>query len=93
MFSRPKQEGVVICVSTWLGGMRAVLLMQSSGVGNFIDMISLPTLTKAPVLMLVITRGKCSKLNLLQILMVKTTPPFLAAIDAQSSIFFAEMSI
>ena len=38
-----EEEGVAMAAGAWLGGQRAVLLMQSSGVGNCINMLSLPT--------------------------------------------------
>ena len=37
-----------------LGGQRGVLLLQSSGVGNCINMLSLPVICHMPLLMLVI---------------------------------------
>ncbi|KAB2870780.1 MAG: phosphonopyruvate decarboxylase, partial [Burkholderiaceae bacterium] len=33
-----EEEGVALCAGAWLGGQRAVLLMQSSGVGNCVNM-------------------------------------------------------
>ena len=36
-----EEEGVALCAGADLGGARAVLLMQSSGVGNCINMLSL----------------------------------------------------
>ena len=36
-----EEEGVATCCGAWLGGERSVLLMQSSGVGNCINMMSL----------------------------------------------------
>ena len=36
-----EEEGIAISAGAWLGGQRAVLLMQSSGVGNCINMLSL----------------------------------------------------
>ena len=37
-----EEEGVALLAGAWLGGERGVLLMQSSGVGNCINMLSLP---------------------------------------------------
>jgi sulfopyruvate decarboxylase TPP-binding subunit len=39
-----EEEGVAIAAGAWLGGSRSVLLMQSSGVGNCINMLSLPVI-------------------------------------------------
>ena len=36
-----EEEGVALAAGAWLGGERGVLLMQSSGVGNCINMLSL----------------------------------------------------
>src|SRR5215470_18986898 len=36
-----EEEGVALLVGAWAGGQRGVLLMQSSGVGNCINMLSL----------------------------------------------------
>src|SRR5215475_15345017 len=36
-----EEEGVALSAGAWLGGDRAVLLMQSSGVGNCVNMLSL----------------------------------------------------
>ncbi|MGY4356779.1 sulfopyruvate decarboxylase TPP-binding subunit [Bradyrhizobium sp. i1.7.7] len=36
-----EEEGIAIAAGAWLGGQRSVLLMQSSGVGNCINMLSL----------------------------------------------------
>ena len=36
-----EEEGIALAAGAWLGGKRAALLMQSSGVGNCINMLSL----------------------------------------------------
>ena len=36
-----EEEGVGVALGAWLGGERSALLMQSSGVGNCINMFSL----------------------------------------------------
>src|SRR5512138_4032280 len=38
-----EEEGVAMLAGAWLGGERGVLLLQSSGVGNCINMLSLAT--------------------------------------------------
>src|SRR5688572_30900444 len=35
-----EEEGVALSAGAWLGGQRAALLMQSSGVGNCVNMLS-----------------------------------------------------
>lgn len=75
-----EEEGVAISVGAWLGGQRSVLLMQSSGVGNCINMLSLPVLTKAPLLMLVTMRGEWAEFNPWQVPMGQATQAVLEAI-------------
>ena len=52
-----EEEGVALAAGAWLGGQRAALLMQSSGVGNCINMLSLTKNCRFPLLMLVTMRG------------------------------------
>src|SRR5882724_13676260 len=43
-----EEEGVALSAGAWLGGDRAVLLMQSSGVGNCVNMLSLMASCRFP---------------------------------------------
>lgn len=91
-----EEEGVAISVGAWLGGMRSVLLMQSSGVGNCINMLSLPVLTQTPLLMLVTMRGEWNEFNPWQVPMGQATQASLEAIGltvmrAESSNDMVEM--
>ncbi len=45
-----EEEGIALAAGAWLGGQRMVLLMQSSGVGNCINMVSLPVSCRMPLL-------------------------------------------
>src|SRR5687768_13218056 len=45
-----EEEGIAVAAGAWLGGQRAVLLMQSSGVGNCINMLSLMASCRFPFL-------------------------------------------
>ena len=74
-----EEEGVALAVGAFLGGKRAALLMQSSGVGNCINMLSLPQLCNAPLLMLVTMRGEWGEFNPWQIPMGQSTPKVLEA--------------
>jgi sulfopyruvate decarboxylase TPP-binding subunit len=38
-----EEEGIGITTGAWLGGQRAMIAMQSSGVGNCINALGLPT--------------------------------------------------
>jgi sulfopyruvate decarboxylase alpha subunit len=58
-----EQEGVALLAGAWLGGQKGVLLMQSSGVGNCINMLSLPLSCSFPLLMLVTMRGDHGEFN------------------------------
>lgn len=75
-----EEEGVAIAVGAWLGGQRSVLLMQSSGVGNCVNMLSLPALTRSPLLMLVTMRGEWAEFNPWQTPMGRATQACLEAI-------------
>jgi len=52
-----EEEGVALLAGADLGGARGVLLMQSSGVGNCINMLSLIAGARFPFLCLVSMRG------------------------------------
>ncbi|NKB54373.1 MAG: phosphonopyruvate decarboxylase [Rhizobiaceae bacterium] len=75
-----EEEGVAIAVGSWLGGNRSILLMQSSGVGNCINMLSLPVQSRTPLLMLVTMRGEWNEFNPWQVPMGKATQVALEAI-------------
>ena len=72
-----EEEGIGMLAGAWLGGERGVLLMQSSGVGNCINMLSLATVCRFPLLMLVTMRGEWGEFNPWQIPMGKGTGPIL----------------
>lgn len=58
-----EEEGVAVAAGAWLGGQRAVLLMQSSGVGNCINMFSLLSAADIPFLTIVTMRGEYAEFN------------------------------
>src|ERR1700760_2072724 len=58
-----EEEGVAQLAGAWAGGQRGVLLMQSSGVGNCINMLSLTQIFRFPFLTLVTMRGEWGQLN------------------------------
>jgi sulfopyruvate decarboxylase alpha subunit len=72
-----EEEGVALAAGAWLGGERAVLLLQSSGVGNCINMLSLASSCRFPLLMLVTMRGEWAEFNPWQIPMGHATPSVL----------------
>jgi sulfopyruvate decarboxylase alpha subunit len=62
-----EEEGIALLAGGWLGGQRGALLMQSSGVGNCINMLSLIEECRFPLLMLVTMRGQWGETNPWQI--------------------------
>jgi sulfopyruvate decarboxylase alpha subunit len=58
-----EEEGVAVAAGAWLGGDRAVLLMQSSGVGNCVNMFSLLESGRFPFLTIVTMRGEYAEFN------------------------------
>ncbi len=69
-----EEEGIALCAGAWLGGNRSVLLMQSSGVGNCVNMLSLMNSCRFPLLTLVTMRGEWAEFNPWQIPMGNATP-------------------
>ena len=78
-----EEEGIAVAAGAWLGGQRSVLLMQSSGVGNCINMLSLPLIGRFPLLMLVTMRGEWAEFNPWQVPMSRATQPALEAIGVR----------
>ena len=58
-----EEEGVAMTSGAWLGGQRAVLLMQSSGVGNCVNMFSLLQAADLPFFTIVTMRGEYAEFN------------------------------
>lgn len=58
-----EEEGVALLAGAWLGGARGVLLMQSSGVGNCINMLSVIQECRFPLLAIVTMRGEWGEFN------------------------------
>ena len=79
-----EEEGVAIAAGAWLGGQRSVLLMQSSGVGNCINMLSLPVIMRTPLLMLVTMRGEWAEFNPWQVPMSRATQTSLEAVGVRT---------
>jgi sulfopyruvate decarboxylase alpha subunit len=78
-----EEEGIAIAAGAHLGGQRSVLLMQSSGVGNCINMLSLAAISRFPLLMLVTMRGEWAEFNPWQVPMGRATEPALEAIGVK----------
>ena len=74
-----EEEGIGLMLGAWLGGQRGVLLMQSSGVGNCINMLSLGILHRTPMPMIVTMRGDYGEFNPAQVPMGQATQAVLEA--------------
>jgi sulfopyruvate decarboxylase alpha subunit len=78
-----ESEGMGIATGCWLGGTRAMVAMQSSGVGNCINALGIPTAYRAPCLMLVTMRGQWGEFNPWQVPMGQATRPTLEAVGVK----------
>ena len=58
-----EEEGIALLAGAWLGGQRGALLMQSSGVGNCINMLALVKSCRFPALIIVTMRGQWGETN------------------------------
>ena len=74
-----EEEGVAMLLGAWLGGAKGVRLMQSSGVGNCVNMLSLAILHRTPLPMIVTMRGDFGEFNPAQVPMGSATQPVLEA--------------
>ncbi len=77
-----EEEGVALLAGAHLGGERGVLLVQSSGVGNCINMLSLTENGRFPLVMMVSMRGGFGEQNPWQVPMGRGTRPCLEAMGA-----------
>ena len=75
-----EEEGVALALGAWLGGERSVLLLQSSGAGNCINMIGMIVECRVPLAMLVTMRGEWGEFNPWQVPMSQATIPALEAV-------------
>jgi sulfopyruvate decarboxylase alpha subunit len=75
-----EEEGVALLAGSWLGGARGALLMQSSGIGNCINMLSLNQECRIPLLMIVTMRGEWGEFNPWQVTMGQGTQAALESV-------------
>jgi sulfopyruvate decarboxylase alpha subunit len=78
-----EEEGVALAAGAWLGGERTALLMQSSGVGNCINMLSLSRTCRFPLLMFITMRGEWEEFNPWQVPMGSIVEPVLKLCEAE----------
>ena len=74
-----EEEGIGLAAGAWLGGMKSVLLMQSSGVGNIINVLGTVQVCRFPLVMIVTMRGEQGEFNPWQVPMGRATPGVLEA--------------
>lgn len=72
-----EEEGVALALGAWLGGEKCALLMQSSGTGNCVNMLSMLAVCQAPAAMLVTMRGDHGEFNPWQVPMGRAVRPVL----------------
>jgi sulfopyruvate decarboxylase alpha subunit len=58
-----EEEGIALAAGAWLGGQRSALMMQSSGIGNCFNMLSLIRTCRFPLLVLIAMRGEWEEFN------------------------------
>ena len=68
-----EEEGIGLAAGAWLGGARCALLMQSSGVGNCINVLGMTHECRFPLLVLVTMRGEEGEFNPWQVPMGRAT--------------------
>jgi sulfopyruvate decarboxylase alpha subunit len=76
-----EEEGVALLAGADLGGARGVLVLQSSGVGNCVNMLSLTQTGSFPLVMLVSMRGDFGEGNPWQFAMGLATQRVLEAMS------------
>ena len=76
-----EEEGVALACGAHLGDKRAVLLMQSSGLGNCVNFLSLVKGGRFPFLTILSMRGDFGEGNPWQMAMGQATRPVLLAMD------------
>src|SRR2546421_2384546 len=69
-----EEEGIGLAAGAWLGGQKSVLLMQSSGVGNLVNVLGMVKVCRFPLVMIVTMRGEQGEFNPWQGPMGQTTP-------------------
>jgi len=58
-----EEDAIALSSGAWLGGQRTLVAMQSSGIGNILNMLTLPRICAMPLLMLVTMRGEEGETN------------------------------
>ena len=72
-----EEEGIAMIAGAHLGGARCVAMMQSSGVGNCGNVLSLVKIGQFPMLVIVSMRGEYGEFNPWQMTMGQVSEPML----------------
>ena len=88
-----EEEGVGLAAGAWLGGQKSVLLMQSSGVGNIINVLGMVRECRFPLVTLVTMRGEEGEFNPWQVPMGQATRSVLEAMGTVVQVPREEESI
>ena len=76
-----EEEGLGICAGAWMGGMRSVLMMQTSGFGNVPNALaSLAVAYQIPVVLLISERGSLGEFNAGQVWSSRVVAPVCTAL-------------
>jgi sulfopyruvate decarboxylase alpha subunit len=79
-----EEEALGIVAGAWMGGMRGILLMQTSGFGTLANVLaSLPVAFQIPVLMMISERGTLGEFNLGQAMVYRTMRPILDSLAVE----------
>src|SRR6266568_6798162 len=78
-----EEDGIGLAAGAWLGGERSVLLMQSSGVGNTINVLGLLKTCRFPLPIIVTMRGQPGEFNSWQVPMGEGTPAVFEAMGVE----------
>ena len=68
-----EEEGIGLAAGAWLGGAPSVLLMQSSGVGNTVNVLGILKTCRFPLTIIVTMRGEAGEFNSWQVPMGEAT--------------------
>ena len=80
-----EEEGVAVLSGAFLGGVRGVLIMQSSGLGNSINALcSLAIGFQIPLLMVISERGRLDEVNPVQVPLGRAMPKIFEALEIQA---------
>jgi sulfopyruvate decarboxylase alpha subunit len=72
-----EEEGIGLAMGAWLGGEKSALLLQSSGVGNLINVLGGAQECRFPLVMIATMRGEYGEFNPWQVPMGRATPAVL----------------